>query len=323
MNEWLTMLSALIPVFGVIFAGVVVRWLGWLTEEADATLVKLTVRLLFPCFIITQMNANPWPAGVTGIVFPPLVGFGLTALGFVVCWLLVRPLGTTLGLPTPAHRRTFVLCAGMFNYGYIPIPLMRELFPGRGPELPTLFLHNVGVDVAMWTLGLLILAGKLGKRWWVGILNPVMIAILISIVLRFTGAWEGLTTRAMPAVRIVEMIGQCAIPLSLILSGATIADVWRQANFREGWGVIGSGVLIRLGVLPVLFIVIAAIMPFETPLHRVIIIQASMPAAVFPIILSRHYGGDAPTAVRIVLATHIASLLTCPLWLAIGLQPAA
>lgn len=318
MNQWLTMLSALIPVFGVIVVGVMVRRLNWLTEEADSTLVKLTVRLLFPCFVLTQMNTNPWPGGGTGIVLPPLVGFLLTAMGFVVAWGAARLWGPILGLVTPAHQRTFVLCVGMFNYGYIPIPLMRELFPAQGPELPTLLLHNVGVDVAMWTLGLLILSGKMGKRGWLGILNPVMIAILLSIGLRFSGMWEWLTIHALPVTRIMEMIGQCAIPLSLLLSGATIADVWRDANFREGWGVIGSGLLIRLGVLPVLFLVIAWGLPFETALERVIVVQASMPAAIFPIILARHYGGDAPTAVRIVITTHLFCLLTCPIWLAVG-----
>jgi predicted permease len=107
--------------------------------------------------------------------------------------------------------------------------------------------------------------------------------------------------------------------MSLILSGATIADVWKQANFRDGWGVIGSGILLRLGVLPVLFLTIVAIGPFDLALDRVIAIQAAMPAAVFPIILAKHYGGDAPTAVRIVLTTHLACLLTCPLWLTIAL----
>ncbi len=188
MQQWWTMMSALVPVFGVIFAGVLARKLNWLTEEADRTLVHLTVRLLFPCFIIMQMNKSEWPTGVTGIGWPPVMGFGLTALGFLVCWAFVRPFGKSIGLPTPAHQRTFILCAGMFNYGYIPIPLMQQLYPGKGPELPTLFLHNVGVDVAMWTLGMLILAGKLGKRWWVGIFNPVMIAILISVAVRFSGA---------------------------------------------------------------------------------------------------------------------------------------
>ncbi len=320
MQQWLTMTAALIPAFGIILIGVIARRINWLTEEADRTLIKLCVRLLFPCFILIQMNRSEWPSGIDGMLVPPLVGFGLTALGFVVCWLLVRPLGTQLGMPTPVHRRTFVLCAGMFNYGYLPIPLVQQLFPKGSPELPTLLMHNVGVEVAMWTLGILILAGKLTKRWWAGILNPVVLAIAAAILLKLTGAWAMLELNARPVVSLVDSIGQCAIPLSLLLSGATIADVWREASFKQGWGVLGSSAILRLGVLPALFIAIAAILPFNPALKNVIAIQAAMPAAVFPIILSRHYGGDAPTAVRVVLITHFVGLVTAPIWLAIGLS---
>jgi len=319
MQQWLTMTGALIPAFGIILVGVVARRINWLTEEADRTLLNLCVRLLFPCFILIQMNRSEWPTGASGLLIPPLVGFGLTAMGFAVCWMIVRPFGKQLGLPTSVHRRTFVLCAGMFNYGYLPIPLVQQLFPKGSPVLPTLLLHNVGVEVAMWTLGILILAGKLTKRWWAGILNPVVLTIMAAITLKLTGAWQLFDANARPVVSLIDSIGQCAIPLSLLLSGATISDVWREASFKEGWGVLGSSTLIRLGVLPAMFLGVAMIFPFSAPLENVIAIQAAMPAAVFPILLAKHYGGDTPTAVRVVLITHFICLITAPAWLAFGL----
>jgi predicted permease len=53
-------------------------------------------------------------------------------------------------------------------------------------------------------------------------------------------------------------------------------------------------------------------------LKQVILLQAAMPAAVFPIIMSRHYGGDPGLALRIVLGTSLAALLTMPWWLRWG-----
>ena len=47
--------------------------------------------------------------------------------------------------------------------------------------------------------------------------------------------------------------------------------------------------------------------------------HAAMPAAVFPIIMARHYGGHAPTALRIVIGTTVIGLLTIPLWIKLGL----
>jgi hypothetical protein len=59
--------------------------------------------------------------------------------------------------------------------------------------------------------------------------------------------------------------------------------------------------------------------PLPLDLRRVIVVQAAMPSAVIPVILARHYGVDAPAALRVVLATSAVGLLTIPLWLKIGL----
>jgi predicted permease len=45
-----------------------------------------------------------------------------------------------------------------------------------------------------------------------------------------------------------------------------------------------------------------------------------MPSAVFPIVLTKHYAGDPPTAMRVVIGTSVAGLLTIPLWLSFGLH---
>jgi predicted Na+-dependent transporter len=41
---------------------------------------------------------------------------------------------------------------------------------------------------------------------------------------------------------------------------------------------------------------------------------------VFPIVLSRMYGGDPATAVRIVVGTSALSILTTPFWLQVGMR---
>jgi len=41
---------------------------------------------------------------------------------------------------------------------------------------------------------------------------------------------------------------------------------------------------------------------------------------VFPIVMSRHYRGDPPTALRVVLGTSVAGLLTIPVWIRFGLR---
>ena len=37
-------------------------------------------------------------------------------------------------------------------------------------------------------------------------------------------------------------------------------------------------------------------------------------------LMTRYYGGDAPTAVRVVVAPNLLALATIPLWLALGVS---
>ncbi len=327
MNEWQTIIAALVPVFGMVIVGIIVRRLGWLTEEADRSLIHLCVRLLFPCLIIRAMTTGDWFRQSTDLIIPPFVGFGLTFLGFVVSAIFVYLLGEKIGLKSKAQQHTFVFCVGMFNYGYIPIPLVVELYPGDSVTMSTLLLHNVGVDTAMWTLGPIILMGKLGKQWWRGILNPVVLSIIAAVIMKLVIGpymtahpiayqWEIIN----PIAKVVGYMADCAIPLSLVITGATIADVWRDADLKDELPTTIAGCLLRLGILPLMFLAIARLIPFEVGLTRVIAIQAAMPAAIFPIVLAKHYNGDAPTAVRIVLSTHFLCLLTTVLWLMVGLH---
>jgi malate permease and related proteins len=75
---------------------------------------------------------------------------------------------------------------------------------------------------------------------------------------------------------------------------------------------------VRLGVMPVLFLLLAKFFPCSPDLKRVLILQGAMPSATFPIVLARHYGGDARVAVQIVLGTSLLGIITIPIWIRLG-----
>jgi hypothetical protein len=139
----------------------------------------------------------------------------------------------------------------------------------------------------------------------------------VSLAINFTGA-----DKIIPDFILLtaKFLGQCAVPMGLILIGATMADHLHE--FRAGWGwrVIISSCIVRLGIVPMLFLLVARYLPCSTELKRVIVVQAAMPAATFPILLARHYGGEPSTALRIVIGTSVASLITTPAWIRFGLH---
>jgi predicted permease len=292
-------------------AGWLIRRIGWLTEEADASLLRVIVNLLTPCLILDTILGNPALAKVGNVVLAPLVGFGTVVLGYAVCHC-VAPL---CGAREPRQRRTFSFTTGIYNYGYLALPIAQARFGSETSGV--LFIHNLGVEIALWTVGVMIITGATSAGGWRQVLNGPVIAILSAATLHFAGArWW------MPAVALdaIHRLGASAIPLGLILTGATFADHARDLSTGGRTRTTLGACVLRLGLLPLFTLALAKWLPCPVELRRVMLIQAAMPCAVVPVILAKHYGGDPAEALRIILYTSAFGLLTIPFWLQLGLR---
>lgn len=323
MNEWLTIAAIALSVFAVPAIGVLIRRKGWLSEEADATLLNLVVRLLLPCFILHVIVGNESLTSAQNIIYPPLAGFGSIAVGLFVAWGAARLLAGPLGLDEPGKVRTFAVCVAMYNYGYIPIPLIEKLFVGEG-TLGVLFVHNLGVEVALWTLCIAMLSGGSSGGWRRAI-NPPSVAIAVAMAINFIPLPQQLPPVAAAVATIASnctyMLGQCAIPLGLLLVGATAADHMQDGGgVKQSLPVVTAACALRLAVIPALMIAAATLPMLSVDLQRVMVVEASMPAAVIPIVLAKHYGGDTRTALRVALGTSVVSLITIPFVLQFGIR---
>ena len=93
----------------------------------------------------------------------------------------------------------------------------------------------------------------------------------------------------------IRWLGEAAVPMLLLLVGATIADQLRvrapDGSRGDAAKVIAWSCLLRLGLLPMAFLAVAALVPASPELRSVIVVQAAMPSAVFPVLLAKHYGG--------------------------------
>ena len=308
--SYMDLLLLIVPVFALVGLGLAARWLGWLTEEADSSLLRLVVNLLYPALIFRSVLGNAALGDARNVVMPPLVGFVTMAGGI----LLALWIGRTLGYAAGKGLRTFAFSAGIFNYGYIPIPLTEALF-GR-ENLGVLFVHNVGCEFAIWTVGILVLSGLSLKEGWRKLVSGPVVALLAAGV----GNMIGLD-RVMPAVvnDVLAMTGACAIPLGLIVIGATLAEYVRKPSQLFSPRVTPFAIGLRLLVFPALILGLAKVLPASEDLKRVMIVQAAMPAGIMPIVIAKHYGGKPLTAVQVVLGTTAVGVLVIPLWLRVGL----
>jgi len=310
LNEFAIVVSAVLPVLFTALLGILMRKVNCLTEEADHSLLQVTINLLVPCFIFDKLLGNPAMAEPRNLVLAPLVGLGTVSGGILIA-LAVAGLS---GLSDPNQRRTFGFSAGIYNYGYVPLPLALALFDRE--TVATLVVHNVGVDFGFWVMGALVFARR-DQPIWRKLLRPPIFAIVVTVILNFAGL-----APAVPkiVVNTARMVGACAIPMGLILTGAIVADLLKDFHGKGGLRVMSAAVLIRIVLLPVGFLLLARWLPATIELKRVIVLQAAMPAAVFAILASRYFQGHSPTALRVVVGTSVVSFLTIPLWIRLGMQ---
>ena len=326
MHEYLKILGSVIPLFLLMGVGAFVRRRGVLNEQADRTLLDLSVHLLLPCLILDHVMANEALRQKGNLLWSPLLGFFCMAACIGVAAVAAR----LWRFGDEAQARTFTFVAGIFNYGYIPVPLIAELYGASA--LGVLFLFNLGCETAFWIVGFATFQRHSLFSDWRRVLTSPVRAIMVGVFINLVTAWFGvrLDDATLDAavwgwpVKVltstIHFVGVCSIPMAMLLIGATMADFWGEFRETHGAGVMSLAIVVRNLVCPLGFILLAWLLPISAELKETLVVQAAMPTGVFTLLMTRHHGGSVPVALQIIFATSAAALITLPFWIHFGMR---
>ena len=307
-------IASVLPVYLLLIVGAVLRRTGVLAREDDAGVMRLVFSLMLPCFILDKILGSAVLRSGSVVMWGLFLGFFLILVGIGIGWVVGRGLGLERGM----GARTFALSAGCQNFGFTAVPVVEILWGGSG-ALALLFVHNIGVEVAMWSVGVLMMSG--GPVKWGRLINGVTVAVTIGLGLVALGL-DGQVTG--PARTALSMIGIGAFPVAILISGCSMMDL--AGAERPDLRVLLGGALVRLALAPAAILCAAKFLPLPVELRQVLVVQAAMPAGMSAILLAKMYGGRPAVAVQVVLATTVLSLVTLP-WIItwgcawIGLKP--
>ncbi len=334
--QFTQIVASVLGVFLIIGIGAFCRSQKWLSREADFSLAKITANVLMPSLFLDRILNDATLDALSTAWVPPLFGFGLTTGGLLLAWGIARAVGPWVGLNTDAQQRAFAICAGITNYGYIPLPLSQIFYPSAEVEL---ILHNVGVDLALWSVGIAIISGgnrsrttsgQEGEdaplrqgfpRWGIvgkilpAITSAPLVAVVIALAIRSLD-WDTMIPPSL--MKSIHLLAGASIPMGLLLSGAIIIDFLRAAQWTGATPVILLSIGFRQLLMPVIMLAVAGAWATQTDMKHVLLLQAAMSSAVFPIVLTRLYHGDTATALRVVLSTSLAGLILIPIWISLG-----
>jgi predicted permease len=171
--------QAVAPIFVLSIGGLVMRRYSILTAEADSSLLKLSINVLSPCLAFDSIVGNKALHNPSNLLIAPIIGYSTVAIGVMLALFTFR----LLKLQDNKVKGTFALAVAIYNYGYVPLPLALYLF--NRETAGVLFIHNLGVDMALWTIGVafwLIIDRSLAFAIFV---NMPLVSIVISVLLNF------------------------------------------------------------------------------------------------------------------------------------------
>lgn len=283
---------------------------GWVGPHARQPLMRLVVWVFFPAMIFDRVcgNALIRSGGTTALYLG--VGFGMIFGGILVG----RLAAAALRFPEGNARRTFSYSAGINNFGYLGIPVTAALFDRD--VVGVLMVHNVGVEAAVWTVGVAFLSGGSGLKGLKNLAQPITLALVAALVVNFAGYGE--SAAAKYATQICHGVGECAIPVGTILTGIFLHEALKGYRFLAEPRVSVGIVLVRGLIIPLLLLGVASMFIADPALRKVMMVQAAMPAGIFSFLIVEMYHGDVMVALRCSVLTMVLCPFVTPFWLYVG-----
>lgn len=309
-----TVIASVLPVYLLMLAGAALRRTRILPPECDVPVMLLVYRVMLPCFMLDKILGSTVIKSGSVVVWAICLGFGM----IMVAILIGLGVGRLLGLECGTGMRTFALSAGCQNFGFTAAPVV-EILWGSG-ALALLFVHNIGVETAMWSVGVMMMSGERSFSWR-RLINGPVIAVTVGLTLVALGLDDHVTGSCRKAM---SMIGAGSFPVAILITGCTMMDL--VGKEKTNWRVIGGSVAVRLMLAPAAMLCAAKFLPITTELRQVLVVQAAMPAGLSSILVAKLYAGRPAVAVQVVIATTVLSFLTLP-WIItwgsawIGLKP--
>lgn len=296
------------PLFVLVFVGyVLTRWARWPRTVSDA-LTRFVFAVAIPALLFRLMSDFSHLPRVDARLL--IAFFGSCLIVFAIG----RAVGKWLFRMDGVAQSVFALGGIFANNVLLGVPMAKVTLGNA--SLPAVSLVLVFNSLLLWTLVTVSVewarnrsasAHGFVRMMKSVVTNPIVASILSGTAFGFTGL-------SLPDIadQTLAMMGQAAVPLSLIALGMGLG----QYGLREGWRESLSICALKLLLQPLVVLLLAralALPPLET---QAIVLLASLPVGANVYLMSHQFDTlSGPVASSLVLSTALAALTT-PLILA-------
>lgn len=273
-----------------------------LNDDAENALTYILVNIAIPAMLVNSFlvdfSVEQLKTGLTLLMVAVFFDLFLILLGNVVA----------IKLEDKDKKKVVKFTVALMNGAFMGYPIVNQMFGAEGLFYATMF-HTPNI-IFMWTYGTsLFLDGKKDKKRYIQMfVNPGMVGVYIGLLIY-------LSRIQLPpfAINLVGLMANVTTVLSMIIIGSKIATIGIHNSFFDIKVYFAS--CWRLIISPIIMIIILKFLNFEEMIEQIYVIYAALPVAVMMPIMAKSYGnGDDGFASKIVVITHLLSLVTIPLF---------
>ncbi|MCD7731136.1 MAG: AEC family transporter [Oscillospiraceae bacterium] len=281
---------------------------GWLAvhfgkvkESSISSFASFLMYVCQPCLTIYCFGKVEYSSGIIkNMLIFFCITFMLMLVSIAVTVFVLKKFGSEV------KYRISSLAMSLGNCTFMGVPLVEALLPDYPEAVVYSNVYFFGMSILCWTLAsYLITQDKKYISVKKVILNPAVIAVLLSVIMMVTGV-------ELPSIidDTITTLGKMSTPLCMIVLGMRLASIPVKPIFTSGLQYASAGV--KLIIYPLTALLLGMIIPIEPQMAQTLFILSCAPSAAVVLTFSEMLGEGQDVAANNVLLSTILSVVTIP-----------
>lgn len=306
LTAFLTTLEQMLRILSFLVIGFGLNRLHILPKGAGAGISRLATTVLLPAMLIHSNMTEFSLADVGNYSRLVLLGCLLWAVITIPSLFVAKKLSGGDYL----ERGVYLYGLSFPNSSAVGTPLVLAILGSSGLFRFNLFVLMFVIMTYAWGVGLFLEVERKNpvRRFLIHMLNPVFLSMVIGILLGALGARNWMPSMV---TGLVGDLGNCFIPVSLLMAGYSIADYPLEEVFNRPKSYLFT--FLRLLVIPLVVLGIVRLMGVTRDVAALVLFAFAGPSGMNVVVFPASYGRDCKTGASIVLLSSLGAVITVPL----------
>ncbi len=304
MELFFSTLSQMAFLFSLIVIGYILAKLRTIPENSAAVLSKLENTLFLPALVMGTF-IDKFKAEVLSSAWKPFVFSAVLAVIMALISIFVSKLCTR----DDYVRKIYTYGLAFSNFGFMGNAVVAALFPNIYFDY-LLFTLPLWTLIYLWGVPTLLILTEGEKKSFVSrfkaFVNPMFICMVIGMIIGISGI-----TLPKWTLSLINASGNCMSPVAMLLTGVTVAFIDIK-KILTNIGIYAVS-FIRLIVYPLVFVLVAKLLPLSETTFICALCTLAMPLGLSTIVIPSAYGKDTSVAAGMAIISHALSCITIPI----------